>query len=76
MQWIFISLTVDIKHFVNIFPAKDKIDAQRRACRQTGGGPAPPSLSVAEESLSVCLGDRPGIHGVPGAVDSDGEYIQ
>ena len=54
--------------------AKAKIDAMRRSRFVTGGGPAPPPLTGAEEAMAQSLEGRPGIHGIDGALDTDGKH--
>ena len=39
----------------------------------TGGGPAPPPLTAAEEAMTQSLEGRPGVHGIDGALDTDGK---
>lgn len=56
-----------------VITAKAKIDAMRRSRYKTGGGPAPPSLTPAEETMAQSLEGRPGIHGIDGGIDTDGK---
>ena len=40
--------------------------------RQTGGGPAPPSLTPGEEALANTLEGRPIVDGLEGGIDTEG----
>ncbi|XP_062594597.1 uncharacterized protein LOC134256020 [Saccostrea cucullata] len=51
--------------------AKEKIDLIKRSVRQTGGGPAPPPLTSAEEALANSLDGRPVVEGIDGGIDTD-----
>ena len=55
-----------------LFLAKEKIDLIKRSVRQTGGGPAPPPLTSAEEALANSLDGRPIVEGIDGGIDTDG----
>ena len=54
--------------------AKEKIDQQRRWRGQTGGGPALPQLSAAEDALVGSMEGRPVLVGLGCGVDTDGEF--
>ncbi|XP_062613216.1 uncharacterized protein LOC134274989 [Saccostrea cucullata] len=54
-----------------LFLAKEKIDLIKRSVRQTGGGPAPPPLTSAEEALANSLDGRPIVEGIDGGIDTD-----
>ena len=55
--------------------AKAKLDAMRRARFVTGGGPAPPPLTSAEEAMANTLEGRPGVNGIAGGMDTDGKHL-
>ncbi|XP_078314999.1 uncharacterized protein LOC144619784 [Crassostrea virginica] len=51
--------------------AKEKIDGIKRSAKKTGGGPAPPSLTPAEEAMARTLEGRPVSCGIVGGIDTD-----
>ena len=58
-----------------LLSAKGKIDATRRTRYETGGGPAPPNLTAADEALAISMSGKPGVHSIPAGIDTDGKCI-
>ncbi|XP_078310257.1 uncharacterized protein LOC144618324 [Crassostrea virginica] len=50
---------------------KEKIDGIKRSVKKTGGGPAPPSITPAEEAMARTLEGRPVSCGIVGGIDTD-----